>query len=114
MHGIENAVAVCLISFFSATLVVLIARSLDNQAAREAGTAVDANRRGASHARIGVESPLRTSRGNGNADDGLVVYYSTATAVATCRAIESQTHETVKNDFADRFESGQIVESLEL
>lgn len=30
---LKNAVAVCLISFFSATLVVLIARSLDNQAA---------------------------------------------------------------------------------
>ena len=30
---LKNAVAVCLISLFSATLVVLIARSLDSQAA---------------------------------------------------------------------------------
>ena len=30
---LKNAVAVCLISLVSATLVVLIARSLDNQAA---------------------------------------------------------------------------------
>ena len=32
---LKNAVAVCLISLFSATLVVLIARSLDSQAASQ-------------------------------------------------------------------------------
>ena len=32
---LKNAVAVCLISLFSATIVVLIARSLDSQAASQ-------------------------------------------------------------------------------
>ena len=51
---LKNAVAVCLISLFSATLVVLIARSFDSQAASQLqpqlASIVEELQRGASRA----------------------------------------------------------------
>ncbi len=108
---LKNAVAVCLISFFSATLVVLIARSLDNQAASrlEPRLTQIAEELHALRTGGGISAAAGQPGAMETLDDGLVVYYFHGDfRCATCRAIESQTHETVKNDFADRFESGQI------
>ena len=42
-------------------------------------------------------------------EDGLVVYYFHGDIrCPTCKAIESQTHETVQNDFATELDNGQM------
>jgi hypothetical protein len=109
---LKNAVAVCLIALFSATLVVLIARYLDSQAAsrlepqlariieeleaiRLSGGIVT------SQPAIGQEQSLQ---------DGLIVYYfHSNTRCPTCRAIESQARETVQTDFAAQLDRGAIM-----
>ena len=107
---LKNAVAVCLISLFSATLVVLIARALDSQAASRLEPQL---------ARIVDElQALRASGGLAPADNssqtrlgsnGVMVYYFHGnTRCPTCRAIESQSHETVKSDFAAQLDSGRL------
>jgi hypothetical protein len=111
MMELKNAVAVCLISMFSATLVVLIARSLDNQAASRLEPQL-AQIVEELHA-IRTQGGGATALGNPPAaqalDDGLVVYYFHGDIrCPTCRAIESQTHETVQNDFAAQLESGKM------
>lgn len=106
---LKNAVAVCLISLFSATLVVLIARSLDNQAAArlepQLAQIVDELR------------AIRTAGGvaavsNAQAEtvrDGLIVYYfHSNTRCPTCQSIESQAHDTVANEFASRLSKGDM------
>ena len=108
---LKNAVAVCLISLFSATLVVLIARSLDSQAASRLEPQL---------ARIVAElEAIRSSGGIAAAPDatannqalreGLVVYYfHSNTRCPTCQAIEWQSRETVQADFASQLESGEV------
>jgi hypothetical protein len=109
--NLKNAVAVCLISLFSATLVVLIARSLDSQAASQLeprlASIVDELRA------IRKQGGLATSPGPASntetAVDGLVVYYFHGnTRCPTCEAIESQAKETVQTDFASQLTSGEI------
>lgn len=109
---LKNAAAVCLIALFSATLVVLIARSLDNQAAARLEPQL---------ANIAEElRALRTQGGIPNrsvlpvdietVNDGLVVYYfHSKIRCPTCQAIESQTKETVHNDFAKQLGSGEVI-----
>ena len=107
---LKNAVTICLISLFSATLVVLVARSLDNQAATklepQLAQIVEELRA------IRTQGGVSLSGGSEHAEtleDGLVVYYFHGDIrCPTCRAIESQTHETVQNDFADQLASSQI------
>ncbi|NLS94075.1 MAG: hypothetical protein GXX96_18095 [Planctomycetaceae bacterium] len=106
---LKNAVAVCLISLFSATLVVLIARALDNQAASQLEPQL-----------AQIVEELRAIRTQGGVslsggpaaetlDDGLIVYYFHGNVrCPTCRAIESQAHEVVANDFADQLASGRV------
>jgi hypothetical protein len=108
---LKNAVAVCLISLFSATLVVLIARALDSQAAsrlepqlariveelqairKQSGTALAANSDSSSEA----------------ASDGLVVYYFHGnTRCPTCQSIESQAREAVQSGFASQLSNGAM------
>ncbi len=108
---LKNAVAVCLISFFSATLVVLVARSLDNQAASrlEPRLTQIAEELHALRTGGGISAAAGTPGAMETLDDGLIAYYFHGDVrCPTCRAIESQTQETIKNDFADQFESGQI------
>jgi hypothetical protein len=108
---LKNALAVCLIAMFSATLVVLIARSLDNQAASQLepqlAQIVDELRAIRTQGRVPVASV-----GPGPAEaiqDGLVVYYFHGDIrCPTCQAIESQTHQTVQNDFAAQLQSGEL------
>jgi len=109
---LKNAVAVCLISLFSATLVVLIAKSLDSQAASrvepQLAQIVEELRalrgQGGSAAGAGAPTPVEAVR------DGLLVYYLHGnTRCPTCRAIESQAKETVETRFASQLSDGKIV-----
>ena len=109
--SLKNAAAVCLISLFSATLVVLIARALDNQAASRLEPRLTE-----------IVEELRALRGQGGIAvapgdsaksttlrDGLVVYYFHGSVrCPTCRSIESQAREVVQNDFAAQLDSGEI------
>ena len=109
---LKNATVICLISFFSATLVVLIARALDLQAASKLEPQLTK-----------IVEELQTLRGQGGIvsagdasvnsdalDDGLMVYYfHSKIRCATCQAIESQSHETVQSDFASQLASGEVV-----
>ncbi|NQU23765.1 MAG: hypothetical protein HQ567_20990, partial [Candidatus Nealsonbacteria bacterium] len=108
----KNAAAVCLISFFSATLVVLIARALDLQAAAQVESQLAA-----------IVEELQAIRKQGRiaaapdgaADvqpvgDGLMVYYFHGNQrCPTCESIESQSHETVQSDFAAQLAGGEVV-----
>ncbi|MFH1923668.1 MAG: nitrophenyl compound nitroreductase subunit ArsF family protein [Planctomycetota bacterium] len=109
---LKNAVTVCLISLFSATLVVLIARSLDSQAASrlEPQLARIVEELEAIRSSGGIAtSPAATAK-DLSFRDGLVVYYfHSNTRCPTCQAIESQSHETVQADFAEQLDSGEIV-----
>lgn len=109
---LKNAVAVCLISLFSATLVVLIAKSLDSQAASRVEPQL-----------AQIVEELRALRGQGGiatapgaptpaeaVRDGLVVYYFHGNVrCPTCRSIESQAKETVETQFASQLAKGEIV-----
>jgi hypothetical protein len=109
---LKNALTVCLISLFSATLVVLIARALDLQAAsrlepqlvriveeleairKQGGIAIDSST---------IEAPNAV-------DDGLVVYYFHSNVrCVTCKAIESQSHEAVQTAFESELADGRMV-----
>jgi hypothetical protein len=109
---LKNAVGVCLISLFSATLVMLIARSLDSQAASrlepQLGRIVEELEAIRSSGGIALSSTV-PDKGQ-SLGDGLVVYYfHSNTRCPTCEAIESQAHETVQADFAEQLASGTIV-----
>lgn len=134
---LKNAVAVCLISFFSATLVLLIARALDMQAASQLEPQLAQiveelralRKQGGVPQSPGVASvPTPASSSNpssgtaGNAvvapspglvasgDEVLVVYYFHGTQrCVTCRLIESQARETVETYFPELLKRGTIV-----
>lgn len=106
----KNAVAICLISFVSATLVVLIARALDNQAASRLEPQL-----------VQIADELRAIREQGgiatadgtknrpSPEERLVVYYFHGNVrCPTCEAIEAQSLAVVENDFAEELESGEL------
>lgn len=105
---LKNAVAVCLISLCSATLVLLIARALDMQAASriepqlaQIVEELQALREQGGLAAAPVESATM--------DNGLMVYYFYGnTRCPTCRSIESQSHDTVHTAFAAELESSAV------
>lgn len=107
---LKNAVAICLISFVSATLVVLIARSLDNQTASrlepQLAQIVDELRA------IREQGGIATAGGaksKPSPEDRLVVYYFHGNVrCPTCEAIEAQSLEVVENDFTQELESGKL------
>lgn len=108
---LKHAVAVCLISLCSATLVVLIARSLDSQAASrlepQLARIVDELR--AIRKQGGPAPASATAAGTEAAEDGLIVYYFHSNArCPTCRAIEAQAEETVQTHFATQLSSGEM------
>jgi hypothetical protein len=109
---LKNAVAVCLISLFSATLVMLIARSLDSQAASrlEPQLAKIVEELRAIRKQGGIQASPTAAAENDAVDDGLIVYYFHGnTRCPTCQAIESQARETVRADFADPLQRGKMV-----
>lgn len=107
---LKNAIAVCLISLFSATLVVLIARSLDSQAASQLepqltqiAEELRAIRRQGGMARSD-DAASQISAGN-----GLVVYYFHSDArCPSCRAIESGAKEVLDTHFAEQLRREEI------
>ncbi len=109
---LKNAVAVCLISLFSATLVVLIARTLDSQAAARLEPQLakiveelQALRKGG-----GIAAVPTSAAASDAASDGLIVYYfHSNTRCPTCQAIEAQSKEAVHTSFASRLQSGEMV-----
>ncbi len=109
---LKNAVAVCLISLFSASLVVMIVRAIDSQndsrIERQLGAIVEELQ--AIRNQGGVpQTPTLASKSE-SVDDGLIVYYFHSNArCPTCMAIESQSHETLKADFAAPLKEGKVV-----
>ena len=108
----KNAVAVCLISLFSATLVLLIARALDMQAASriEPQLAQIVEELRAIRKAGGISAASGNQVESEPVGDGLMVYYfHSNTRCPTCQSIESQSHETVQADFASQLKSGEMV-----
>lgn len=108
---LKNAVAVCLIALFSATLVVLIARSLDSRAAARLepqltriAEELEAIRRQGGMAPAGGEATAAPV-----SDDALVVYYFHGVRCATCRAAEATALETLESEYASKLADGEIV-----
>lgn len=109
---LKNAIAVCLISLFSATLVVMIARSLDSQTASriEPQLASIVEELQAIRKQGGISLSPSAAAKNDAVEDGLVVYYfHSNTRCPTCQAIESQSHETVQSDFKAHLNRGDMV-----
>jgi hypothetical protein len=106
---LKNAFAVCLISLFSATIVVLIARALDSQAASQLEPQLTAIAEEL-HA-IRKQGGIAAS-GDAAAEtigDGLVVYYFHSNKRCTdCRTIESVAKETLDSDFAAQLNREEI------
>ena len=109
---LKNAVAVCLIALVSATLVLLIARALDLQAASrlEPQLARIVEELEAIRKSGGIAPVSGASAASGPVDDAVMVYYFHGNMrCPTCRAIESQAHETVESDFASQLDSGEVI-----
>lgn len=108
---LKNAVAACLIALFASTLVVLIARSLDLQAAsrlepqlKEIVEELRAIRKQGGLAPAGAASARQQPE-----EDGLIVYYfHSSYRCRDCRLIESLAHETVETQFASELEQGKL------
>ena len=108
---IKNAVAVCLISLFSATLVALIARMLDSQAAAqlEPQLASIAEELQAIRKQGGIAAQSGALAQVESATDGIIVYYfHSNTRCPNCRSLEAQTEQTLKTDFAAQLSSGEV------
>lgn len=121
---LKNAAAVCLISLFSSTLVVLIARALDSQAASQLepqlASIVEELRAIRKQGGIGPISPGAVPSPNGqeataeaplndSVDNGVLVYYfHNDTRCATCQAIESQAKKAVQTEFAKDLALGRL------
>lgn len=109
---LKNAIAVCLISLFSATLVVLIARALDSQAAArlEPQLAAIVGELQAIRKQGGIAAGPVAPGTNDAVENGLIVYYFHGnTRCLTCQAIESQSSQAVDTDFRTQLDSGSIV-----
>lgn len=108
---LKNAVTICLISLFSATLVLLIARALDLQAVARLEPQLTriAAELEALRKQGGIATAASATRPDAPVADGLIVYYLHGnTRCPTCRAIESQAHEVVQSDFAPELKSGTL------
>jgi hypothetical protein len=109
---LKNALAVCLISLFSATLVLLIARALDMQAAArlEPQLARIVEQLEAIRQQGGIEITPSAAVETDGPEDALVAYYFHGDMrCETCQAIESQSHETVQTHFAEQLQNGDVV-----
>lgn len=109
---LKNAVAICLITLFSASLVLLIARVLDVQAASriEPQLARIVDELEAIRKQGGISTGQAMSMTSEAGGDSLVVYYFYGnTRCPTCRAIESQSYETVHTEFAEQLGTGELV-----
>jgi hypothetical protein len=99
---LKNAMAVCLISLCSATIVVLIARALDSQAASQLEPQLKA-----------ITEELRLIREQGGIGaaprDRLVVYYlHSSYRCPTCQTVEAETKKVVESEFGPQGQRGEI------
>ena len=108
---LKNAVTTCLIALFSATLVLLIARSLDIQAAsqlepqlKKIAEELEAIRKSGGFAAASGEGIARRAT-----DDALMVYYFHGVRCPTCRAAEANAHETLTSAYASQLKDGKVV-----
>lgn len=109
---LKNAVAVCLISLVSATIVVLIARSLDSQAASQLEpqlTSIAEDLRA-----IRKQGGFAAAAGDATPDDaidsGLAVYYLHSNyRCPTCRTVEAETKKLLDAEFSSQLGRGEIV-----
>ncbi len=109
---LKNALTVCLISMFSATLVLLIARALDLQGASrlEPQLARIVEELEAIRKQGGIAAAPTEARTEDALSNGLVVYYFYSNVrCVTCRAIESQSHETVQTAFGSELGDGRMI-----
>jgi hypothetical protein len=108
---LKNALAVCVISLFSATLVMLIARVLDSQAAARLEPQLTriVEELEALRQQGGIVSAGTARQADWAVSDGLMVYYlHSSTRCPTCEAIESQSEAVVQSDFASALASGEM------
>ncbi|QDV63856.1 nitrophenyl compound nitroreductase subunit ArsF family protein [Crateriforma conspicua] len=112
---LKNALGVCVISFFAATLVMLIARTMDNQAAGRIEQQLTriADQLETLQSASSVESRLpAVATHDSNApviSDALVVhYFFSNTRCVTCRAIEEQTRKVLMHRFAAQLDNGDV------
>jgi hypothetical protein len=108
---LKNASAVCLISLFSATLVLLIARALDLQTAARLEPQLERIAQQLETIRTQGGIPIGSSTEGSVADlqDGLIVYYFHGnTRCATCRAVESQSLDILNTRFKKQLDAGQL------
>jgi hypothetical protein len=108
---LKNAVTVCLISLFSATLVLLIARALDLQAAAQLEPQLSriVEELEAMRRQGGIVSASTAAPADSTMSDGLVVYYlHGSTRCPTCEAIEALSEAVVQSDFAAALASGEM------
>jgi hypothetical protein len=109
---LKHALAVCLISMFSATLVLLIARALDLQAASrlEPQLVRIVEELEAIRKQGGIAIESSAGQTSEVLHDGIVVYYFHGNVrCVTCRAIETQSHETIQNVFDSELADGRMV-----
>lgn len=115
----KNAITVCLISFFSATLVVLIARSLDSQAASQLKPELAKISAELQALRAQLAGVQITATGEGGAggilpaaseiNDGLIVYYAHSnTRCPDCESMEREAQKALGTGFADELSEGKI------
>ena len=105
---LKNAAAVCLISLFSATLVVLITRAVENQTASRLETQLTNIAEELRSLR--KQSGIAMTAPDDTAGDGLIVYYfHSNTRCPSCLAIERRTQAIVENDFAAQVKSRDII-----
>ncbi|HID77402.1 MAG TPA: hypothetical protein EYP56_15580 [Planctomycetaceae bacterium] len=100
---LKNAVGVCVIALFSATIVLLTARCLDLQTAARLEPQLTriADELQAIRKQGGIALPATAPTETPAPDDALAVFYFHGSIrCPTCRAIESQAHEVVESDFA--------------
>jgi hypothetical protein len=106
---LKNALTICLISLFSATLVLLIARALDMQAAARLEPQLSriAEELEALRQQGGI-TPAGTA-GRAAAQRVTVYYLHSSARCVTCRAVEAQTHAVLQADFAPELKAGAVV-----
>jgi hypothetical protein len=100
-----------LIALFSATLVVLIARTLDSQAAArlEPQLARIATELKAWRSAGGLTAAPSAAPSQASVRDGLIVYYFHGTQrCPTCRSIEAQSFATVQTEFPTQLDRGEL------
>ena len=108
---LQKSLSVCLLTFFFATMVVLIARSLDNQAASRLEPQLTriADQLEALNAAGGFPTISTAAAKSFEKSDRVVVnYFYSNTRCTTCRAIESQTSEVVQSQYAAQLQDGTI------